>query len=258
LGGIPPMRTVSFALLAGLAFALSLADAHGDVVISEFMASNVSTLADEDGAFEDWIEVHNTGAAAVSLLNWSLTDDATRLAKWRFPATNLMAGARIVVFASGKDRRTAGAELHTNFKLERDGEYLALVEPDGVTIATEFAPLFPPQVTGVSFGLDPGLRSVALLSSNAVGRLLVPTDDALGTNWILPAFDDSAWRGATSAVGFAMGALGSIPLPGLSSNLVGYWKFDETNGLLAAEATSRSSNGTLTGFPANNSQWVAG
>ncbi len=222
------------------------------------MASNASTLADEDGTFEDWIEIHNTGAGTVSLLNWSLTDDATQLAKWRFPATNLTAGARLVVFASGKDRRTPGAELHTNFRLDREGEYLALVEPNGVTIASEFAPAFPAQVTGVSFGLDPGSRGVTLLPSNAVGRLLVPADDTLGTNWVLPAFDDSAWRSATSAVGFAVGALGSIPSPGLASNLVAYWKFDETNGLLTTEVTGRSSNGVLTGFPANNSQWVAG
>jgi len=250
-----PSRIV---LLLGLLIAVAQSQAASPLVISEFMASNASTLADEDGAHEDWIEVHNTGAATVNLLNWSLTDDAAQLTKWRFPATNLVAGGRLVVFASGKDRRTPGAILHTNFRLGAGGEYLALVEPDGVTIATGFAPAFPPQVTGVSFGLDPGLRSVTLLSSNAVGRLLVPTDGALGTNWTLPAFNDSSWRGATSAVGFAAGALGSIPLPGLASNLVAYWKFDETNGLLAAEATGRSSNGVLTSFPANNSQWIAG
>jgi len=251
------MRTVLFALLAGFATASTHPNLHAQVVVSEFMASNASTLADEDGTFEDWVEIHNTGAAAVNLLNWSLTDDATQPGKWRFPATNLAAGTRIVVFASGKDRRVPGAVLHTNFRLGTGGEYLALVKADG-TIASEFTPAFPPQVSGVSFGLDPGLRSVTLLSSNATGRLLIPADGAPGTNWVFPAYDDSAWHGATSAVGFAVGALGSIPLPGLASNLVAYWKFDETNGLLAAEATGRSSNGTLTGFPANNSQWVAG
>ena len=30
-----------------------------DVVISEFMASNSRTLADRDGDFSDWIEIHN-------------------------------------------------------------------------------------------------------------------------------------------------------------------------------------------------------
>ena len=34
---------------------------QAEVVISEFMASNAKTLADEEGSFEDWIELHNTG-----------------------------------------------------------------------------------------------------------------------------------------------------------------------------------------------------
>jgi hypothetical protein len=252
------MRATLFVVLAGFAIGSWPFSALGQVVISEFMASSSRTLADEDGEFPDWIELHNTGAVAVNLLDWSLTDNPAALTQWRFPATNLVAGGRMVVFASGKNRRVAGAPLHTDFRLSADGEYLALVEPGGMTIAAEFSPAFPPQVTDVSFGLDPGLRPVTLLASNAVGRLLVPGDGALGTNWALPGFDDSSWHGATSAVGFAVGALGLLPLPGLTSNLVGYWKFDETNGLIAAEATGRSSNGTLMGFPANNSQWVAG
>jgi hypothetical protein len=60
---------------------------------------------------------HNTGVMTVNLLNWSLTDDAAQPAKWGF--RNL--ARRIVVFASGKAPH-AGAELHTNFKLEKDGE----------------------------------------------------------------------------------------------------------------------------------------
>ena len=65
LGGTPPMRTVLFALLAGFAVASLPFNAPGQVVISEFMASNASTLADEDGAFEDWIEIHNTGPGKI-------------------------------------------------------------------------------------------------------------------------------------------------------------------------------------------------
>ncbi len=32
-------------------------------LITEFMASNDSTLADEDGDFSDWIEIHNPDAS---------------------------------------------------------------------------------------------------------------------------------------------------------------------------------------------------
>ena len=50
------------------------------------MASNVSRLADEDGDFPDWIEVHNPDNVAVPLAGYHLTDDAANLDKWTFPA----------------------------------------------------------------------------------------------------------------------------------------------------------------------------
>jgi hypothetical protein len=48
----------------------------------------------------------------------------------------------------------AGPELHTDFKLDADGEYLALVMPNGATVASQYAPLFPRQRSDVSYGLD--------------------------------------------------------------------------------------------------------
>src|SRR5581483_9228845 len=104
--------------------------AAAQVRITEFMASNSSTLADEDGDFSDWIEIQNTSASAVNLQNWSLTDSLGNLNKWVFPATNIPPNSFMIVFASGKNRAVAGRELHTNFKLSSDGEYLALVKPD--------------------------------------------------------------------------------------------------------------------------------
>jgi hypothetical protein len=49
------------------------------------------------------------------------------------------------------DRAVAGAELHTSFQLD-EWEYLALVEPDGLTIAQHFAPAFPSQRANISCG----------------------------------------------------------------------------------------------------------
>src|SRR3989442_5637527 len=104
-------------VIGGLSFTLSLRAAAPSVVISEFMAGNNQTLADEDGEFSDWIELHNTGVSTVNLDGWILTDTASELRLWQFPATNLAANAYLVVFASNKDRHTPGATLHTNFKL---------------------------------------------------------------------------------------------------------------------------------------------
>src|SRR5882672_5943556 len=99
-------------ILAGLALS-----AQGQVIISEFMASNSRTLADQDGEYNDWIELHNETAATVNLDGWFLSDDPADLNKWRFPATNLVANGYLVVFASGKNRAVAGLELHTSFSL---------------------------------------------------------------------------------------------------------------------------------------------
>ena len=117
------------------------------------MAANRATLADEDGAFSDWVEIHNPDTAPVSLGGHFLTDDADDPVKWALPAVTLQAGERLVIFASNKDRRDAGGELHTNFRLNAGGEYLALVAPDGMTEVSSFAPFFPPQFDDQSFGL---------------------------------------------------------------------------------------------------------
>jgi hypothetical protein len=54
----------------------------GSLVVNEFMANNNTTLADGDGKFWDWIEIHNPTASEVDLDGWHLTDDFTELTKW--------------------------------------------------------------------------------------------------------------------------------------------------------------------------------
>ena len=128
------------------------------VLITEFMASNSATLSDEDGDSSDWLELHNPTGSTVDLTGWYLTDDVGVKTKWTFPAVSLPADGYLVVFASGKDKTTS--ELHTNFSLKASGEYLALVEPDGTTIAWQYSPEFPEQNTDVSYGLDATLQEV--------------------------------------------------------------------------------------------------
>ena len=125
-----------------------------DFQLSEFMASNQEGLRDEDDELNDWIEISNDQVDDASIGGWYLTDDLEDLTKWRFPDRVIPGGERLVVFASQKDR-SLDDELHTNFKIGASGEYLALVRPDGETIATEFAPSFPPQFEDVSYGFSP-------------------------------------------------------------------------------------------------------
>ncbi len=77
-------------------------------VVNEFMASNSTTLYDEDGDASDWIELHNPTGQAIDLGGWTLTDDEDEPDKWAFSDKTLNAGEYFVVFASGKDREPTG------------------------------------------------------------------------------------------------------------------------------------------------------
>ena len=127
----------------------------GEPIISEFSAANIGPLLDEDGASSDWIEIYNPSASTAILNNYYLSDDPDDLTKWRLPDMTLGAQQYFVVFASGKDRSAAGAELHANFSLRASGEYLALSKVSGgtTTILTEFDP-YPQQFENFSYGFN--------------------------------------------------------------------------------------------------------
>ncbi|MEY2407643.1 MAG: hypothetical protein QOF48_313 [Verrucomicrobiota bacterium] len=183
-------------------------------VITEIMPDNAGTLADEDGDFPDWIEIYNPGPGSVNLQGWFLTDNPALLTNWAFPAVNLSPGGYLVVFASGKNRTNDPARLHTSFQLEASGEYLALVQPDGMTIASAFSPAFRSVKTDVSFGIAQSLVSVPLLATSAP-RVLVPSMASdLAPNWNLPPYvPDAAWAtgGAPPAVGFDTNLVSGVP-----------------------------------------------
>ncbi len=182
----------------------SLSPAPGQDVlrITEFLSVNDGPVTDEDGDFSDWIEVHNAGTNAVSLLDWRLSDRVDLNGAWRFPATNLPPNAYMLVFASGKDRRVPGATLHTDFRLSGSGEYLALIRPDGSNVVSEFAPVYPAQVSGVSYGIALQETTTTLVAEGALAKVLVPANGSLGESWTAPGFADGSWTTVTTGVGF--------------------------------------------------------
>ena len=148
------MKKTSLVPLTLIATAFAL-PARETPIISEFMASNLEAIEDEDGDPSDWIEFYNPGESSYNLSEHFLTDDRRNLRKWKIPGSlSLPPGGYALVFASGKDRGSLFANaFHTNFELSQDGEYLALVAADGQTIFSEFADRYPDQRTGFSFGI---------------------------------------------------------------------------------------------------------
>lgn len=83
------------------------------VAINEVMASNASTIADEDGDYQDWIELYNYGEEPVNLEGFGLSDNSNNPFKWVFPNVTIEPGQYLLVWASGKDRRPVQGEYST-------------------------------------------------------------------------------------------------------------------------------------------------
>ena len=131
---------------------------RGDLVITEFLASNVATngLLDEDRDNSDWIEIYNRGTNAVNLAGWSLSDDPEVPGFWVFGSRVLNPGQYMIVFASGKDRRNPATtnRFHTNFQLGTGGEHLGLYSSDSPReLVSGFD--YPEQRNDHSYGYDP-------------------------------------------------------------------------------------------------------
>lgn len=191
------------AVTAWLFFFLFPAIAGGQLSITEFVADNDGSYLDSDDEASDWIELSNAGASAVSTDGLYLTDNASDLTQWMLPDVTIPAGGYLVIFASGKDRKDPQGDLHTNFSLSARGEYLALIDTDGITPLSQFAPEFPKQFFGMAYGTGTNsvTESKTLVPWPATGTWTVPPAD-LEDSWRLTGFDDSGWNSAQTGIGY--------------------------------------------------------
>ena len=204
------MKLPRFLAAAFLCLAFLASAARAQFVITEFMAVNTEDIEDEDGNHEDWIEIYNSGLSAASLLGWHLTDSAGQLRKWPFPDKTLQPGQYLVVFASNKDRRNPAATLHTNFKLDAGGEFLALTKAEtngGTTIVQSWNPYLP-QAADVSYGITQSGATSVLVGAASSVKWLVPnatTGPAIGTTWRggNEPFAETGWSSGTAALGIS-------------------------------------------------------
>ena len=149
------------------AFMQTLSYGKGDIIISEALNANVSTLKQPDGEYYDWIEIHNTTGSPISLAGYALSNNAKNPAKWVFPDITLDAGEYLTVLASGKNVADAQKKnsLETNFGLSSDGDVVFLFLPDG-TILDKL--LVPKGHADVSYGrTDSSLFYYATPTPNA-------------------------------------------------------------------------------------------
>ncbi len=183
---------------------------RGGLIISEFMADNENTLADEDGTFPDWIEIWNSTASPVNLSGYFLTDDVANFpARWALPNWTLGANQYVIIFASAKNRSPAQAiagqdnpgtlaqpHAHTNFSLSKNGGYLGLTQSNGAGGYNQvsFFANYPIQKNDTSYGSSD--------SEGYIGFIEVPTPGTANSTTVTDFVKDTVFshpRGRYSA-----------------------------------------------------------
>ena len=149
------IRTLFLTLIWILYFAGSVNAVEVTLVINELMASNRNAIPDPQGQYDDWVEIYNYGDNAIDIGGMYLTDNLSDTTKWRIPAgnpaaTTIPAGGYLLIWA---DNDTTDSGLHASFKLDADGEQIALFDTDGVTIIDSI--IFAKQTTDISYGRYP-------------------------------------------------------------------------------------------------------
>jgi hypothetical protein len=124
--------------------------AEGDIVINELLASNDVTNADQDGGFDDWVEIYNKGTEAVDLEGYTITDDITDFTLFVFPAGTILQPNEYILVWADKEPEQEG--YHADLKISASGETLYLTNAE-LSIIDSVS--FGTQETDISYGRYP-------------------------------------------------------------------------------------------------------
>ena len=123
------------------------------VLINEFLADNKSVNQDEEGEYDDWVELYNSGTVTATLDGMYLTDDLSDPTKWQFPTgTTIPPGSYLLVWCDDDEEQ---GPLHTTFKLSRNGEEIGFFADDAHHNVPLDTVIFGPQSDDISYGRRP-------------------------------------------------------------------------------------------------------
>ena len=115
-----------------------------DLRINEFMAENSGPLADPDDPtveYPDWMELYNPTSADISLDGLFLTDNKLAPAQFAIPNGLSVPAKGFLIFWLDGDAGKNQGPTHTNFSLNKDGDFLGLFGAQGTV-----------QIDGLTFG----------------------------------------------------------------------------------------------------------
>ncbi|MBK5279983.1 MAG: chitobiase/beta-hexosaminidase C-terminal domain-containing protein, partial [Bacteroidia bacterium] len=119
---------------------------QGQIFINEICPANADINYDPDFYnFSCWIELYNGGNSNVTLDGYYLSDNTNNKGKWRIPnGTIIQSKGYQLIWCDEMNTK-----MHTNFKLDSEGEELILSNP---TLTQVDQIVFPKQYTNVSYG----------------------------------------------------------------------------------------------------------
>ncbi len=189
-----------------------------ELCINEFMADNEAVVADETGAYADWVELHNPGDTAVSLDGWAVGDKAQDRPKTKVSdGLAVPAGGYLLLWADGLVD-LLGA--HVAATLASAGGTVTLYAPDGRGSEVTYGAV-PPDFSvarvpdccvgegcfSTSFRGTPGASNVALPEDVEVAIPRGSTwryydQGAAPAGWNAAGFDDSLWAAGPGPLGY--------------------------------------------------------
>lgn len=176
------MRYIRFTILS-LFIVLSVAPLSAQISINEIMASNDATVSDNNGEFDDWVEIYNAGSTSINIGGWYVSDDPANLKKFQIPnnrssQTTISPGGYMILWF---DDDTGQGPLHINHKLSADGESVIITASNGISRIDSVK--FGEQTTDISYGRETdGSGSFTFLN---------PTPGSSNNNSALPEKSDT-------------------------------------------------------------------
>ncbi len=121
---------------------------QSNVVINEVMAENYNSVADQDGEFDDWVELYNLTGSAIDLSGYYLSDRPnSNPLMWQIPnGTVIPANGYLIIWL---DEDTLQEGLHANFKMSSSGESIVLSDAGGFELNRV---KLPETYAGTTFG----------------------------------------------------------------------------------------------------------
>lgn len=102
-------------------------DKSKNIVVNEILPKNSHFGSDQNGEFDDWIELYNLANEDMDISGYYLSDSKKEPTKFKFPSGTIIGKNGYLIIWADQDTTQTG--LHTNFKLSSAGENVVLLSP---------------------------------------------------------------------------------------------------------------------------------